>query len=235
MRAVILAAGAGRRLSPMGWDRPKCLLPCPQGTLLDNVLNAVALRGVSEAVIVVGYRRELIERAVVNCPLPVRLVANEAFVATNTLQSLWFAHEYLTESYLLFNGDVWFRPSVLDALSSSAGSALAVEEKTCGEEEVKVMVDGRGRVLRVGKGLNPRECFGESVGMGAFDAAFGRALIRSLDRIRRSPTSDSLYYESAVDSLLDSHQLRAAMIAPGDAIEIDTPEDYERAQRLWSA
>ena len=44
MRAIILAAGAGRRLAAIRWDHPKCLLPCPSGTLLNNTIQDILVR-----------------------------------------------------------------------------------------------------------------------------------------------------------------------------------------------
>src|SRR3990172_11066008 len=97
MRAIILAAGAGRRLAPMNWDQPKCLLPCPQGTLLDHAIRSARLCGVDQVVVVVGFRRELLEAALAECPLTVHRVHNEEFATTNTIRSLWKARRFLDE------------------------------------------------------------------------------------------------------------------------------------------
>jgi CTP:molybdopterin cytidylyltransferase MocA len=60
-------------------------------------------------------------------------------------------------------------------------------------------------------------------------------LAASLDRNHHAPGWESLFYEAAIDPLLEQHLLTAVRIEPGHAIEIDTPEDYQRAQRFWSA
>jgi len=234
MRAIILAAGLGRRLAPMGWDQPKCLLPCPRGTLLDNAILASRAQGVREFVIVVGHRRELIEQAAARHPFAFEFVFNERFADTNTLQSLWLAGKHLSDDFLLLNGDVWFRPSVLEKLRDCAGCAIAVEKKPCDEEEVKVSVDASGRVTRIGKGLPPGGCVGEYVGIGKFEATFGRALAESLNQMQAATGGEKRFFESAIDPLLTRQVLTAVPIDPGEAIEIDTPEDFARAQRLWS-
>ena len=235
MRAIILAAGLGRRLAPMGWDKPKCLLPCPQGTLLDNMIVASMSHEVREFTIVVGHRRELVEQAAARHAASFEFVVNQRYADTNTLHSLRLARERLCDGFYLFNGDVWFRPSVLKDLVDGPPSCLAVEEKRCGAEEVKVIAAADGRIGRIGKFLSPSECFGEYVGVGKFDVPFGGALVDSLDHFVASPGSGKLYYEAAIDPLLDSRELNIARMGPGDAMEIDTPEDYDRAKRLWSA
>ncbi|MFB6112692.1 MAG: bifunctional sugar-1-phosphate nucleotidylyltransferase/acetyltransferase [Halodesulfurarchaeum sp.] len=61
MKAVILAAGAGRRLEPLTNRRPKPMIPLANKPLLEYVLEAVTEAGVEEIVLVVGYERERIQ------------------------------------------------------------------------------------------------------------------------------------------------------------------------------
>lgn len=233
MRAIILAAGLGRRLAPMGWDKPKCLLPCPQGTLLDNAVAAAMSQGVRDFVIVVGHRRELVEQAANRHAATFEFVVNERFAETNTLHSLWLARDKLRGGFLLFNGDVWFRPEVLGFLLKSSGSAIAVEEKPCGLEEVKVIADPSGRIRQIGKELSPRDCLGEYLGVAKFDGKFAAALVDSLESLAASPGSEQFYYEAAIEPMLSKCELLCVRVAAGDAIEIDTPEDCDRAKKLW--
>lgn len=60
MKAIILAAGVGKRLAHAADARPKCLLRVGGQSLLDRMLAALDAAGVQEAVIVVGYRAERI-------------------------------------------------------------------------------------------------------------------------------------------------------------------------------
>jgi choline kinase len=57
MRAILLAAGTGRRLQR---PFPKCLVDIGGMTLLSRTLRALAAVKVIEAWIVVGYRHDLI-------------------------------------------------------------------------------------------------------------------------------------------------------------------------------
>ena len=61
MKAVILAAGEGRRLEPLTDVRPKPMLPVANKPLLEHVLEAVVDAGVEEVVLVIGYKRERIQ------------------------------------------------------------------------------------------------------------------------------------------------------------------------------
>lgn len=235
MDAVILAAGMGRRLAAMGWDQPKCLLLCPQGTLLDNAIGSAHAHGAHRFLIVVGYRKELVTQAATAHSGEFVFVENPDFATTNTLRSLRLALERVAGGFLLFNGDVWLRPEVLDRLDDESGSALAVEPKSCGDEEVKVSVDPTDRIEHIGKSLPPDRSLGEYVGVARFDNAFAAALRVQAERIDSGAGSENLYYESAIDVLLGVHPLKATRIPTHHAIEIDTPDDLESARRIWTA
>ncbi|WP_254862348.1 sugar phosphate nucleotidyltransferase [Halovivax gelatinilyticus] len=58
--AVILAAGEGRRLTPLTHRRPKPMLPVANRPLLEYVVSAIAEAGIDRVVMVVGHRQERI-------------------------------------------------------------------------------------------------------------------------------------------------------------------------------
>ena len=176
MRAIILAAGMGRRLAPMGWDQPKCLLPCGGITLLDNILNSLREHHVQDVVLVVGYQKDKIQQEALKHELDFHWVSNNQFADTNTLHSLWLAKEFLDDDILLFNADVWFDPRILSLLLDHDQNAMLVDEKPCTEEEVKVVTDVNQRITRIGKDIPTNECMGEYIGIGRFQSESATAL-----------------------------------------------------------
>lgn len=233
MRAIILAAGAGRRLEPMGWNKPKCLLDVGGKTLLTHTLDALRAVDVDEVGIVVGYRQELV-RAGTGGGIPITWVENADYATTNTIHSLWLARALLDDAVILCNGDVRFDAAILNDLLACRTSALSVDEKVCGDEEVKVIVDANRRVVRIGKALPPGDCLGESVGIAKFDRADAMALAVALDRYNEVRCERGLFYETAVDDIVADHELRAVPLTGHRAIEIDTPEDVDAARRLFA-
>lgn len=134
MKAVILAAGKGKRLAPMGWDQPKCLLRFGERTLLDHVVVSLAACGVDRLVVVVGYRRELVLEAIAAHPASVEVIVNEHYAETNTINSLYLAREHLDEDFIYFNADVLFDPRIVGELVRRGGNTFAIDQKTCGDE-----------------------------------------------------------------------------------------------------
>jgi len=233
VQAIVLAAGSGRRLAPMGWDSPKCLLPVGGRTLLNALMDAVAAVGVSHLAVVVGYRKELIEQALGDCPVPADIIVNRDYADTNTIHSLWLAREHLGDGFLYFNADVLFDHRILALLLAERVSALAVDPRACGDEEVKVIAGRDRRISRIGKALPPGDCFGEFVGIGRFQASACGALLEALQKYNELRRERRLFFESAVDDILARHEFLAVPIGDYASVEIDAPEDYHRAQALW--
>ncbi len=59
--AVVMAAGEGTRLRPLTRNRPKPMLPAGNRPIIEYVLDALVDNGVTEIVLVVGYRRARVQ------------------------------------------------------------------------------------------------------------------------------------------------------------------------------
>lgn len=235
MRAIILAAGMGRRLAPMGWDQPKCLLPIGSTTLLDNIFRSLKQQNVRDVALVVGYQHELVQEAASKHDLQCHFVVNEDFANTNTIHSLWLAREFMTDEFFYFNADVWFDPNMLSLLMQSDSTALAIDQKSCGQEEVKVVVDDQLRITEISKQLEPAQCYGEFIGIAKFSRETAQSLIAALKPYNENPQQRNLFFETALNDILDQHIIQAAPMGNLRAVEIDTPQDYERAKKMASA
>ncbi|MFV1980464.1 MAG: aminotransferase class I/II-fold pyridoxal phosphate-dependent enzyme [Rhodothermia bacterium] len=127
-RAVILAAGRGSRLHPLTVDIPKCLVEIGGQPLLERALRALAAHGVSEAVIIIGYKGEVIRDRIGlrYAGVDIRYVEAPEYATTNNIRSLWDARDYLDQDLLLLEADVAFDAGVIAELLKESGSSAAV-------------------------------------------------------------------------------------------------------------
>jgi len=91
MKGVILAAGVSSRLRPLTDLVPKCLLELGGRSILGMTLANLVANGISDIVIVTGYREDQI-RGFVRDTFPglnVGFVRNDRFETTNNSYSLW--------------------------------------------------------------------------------------------------------------------------------------------------
>src|SRR3989441_986395 len=102
MKAIILAAGVGKRIGAATRNRPKCLHEFGGRSLLVRYLDALLAVGVKSAVLVVGHRQELIRDAVGESyrGLAIRYVVNDQY-HRGSLYSLWLARGSFDDDLLI--------------------------------------------------------------------------------------------------------------------------------------
>jgi len=233
MKAIILNAGKGGRLGSLTDDRPKCLVEVGGRPILDFQLDALRLGGVRDLVMVVGYRDAMISDYLKRYPeFSVTWIENPDYAETNTAYSLWLARGEMTEDFLYLNGDVLFHPELIRRLLAAPdASPLAVEHKPCGEEEVKVLLSGT-RITAIGKEIAPEEAYGEFIGVARFSGAIGPLFSDTLTEVVERDRLLKNYFETAVDRMLVEASFTALDISDIPCIEIDFPEDLERAETI---
>jgi len=62
MKAIILAAGRGTRLSPLSETRPKSMIPVGGKPLLEHLLLSLKENGIRDVLVVIGYLGDIIRR-----------------------------------------------------------------------------------------------------------------------------------------------------------------------------
>jgi choline kinase len=233
MKAIILNAGKGGRLGTLTDDRPKCLVEVGGRPILDFQLDALRLAGVHDLVMVVGYRHEMIREHLQRYPeFTVTWVDNPDYAETNTAYSLWLARHEMTGDFLYLNGDVLFHPELVRRLvAAPALNPLAVERKQCGDEEVKVLLDGT-RITAIGKEIPPDKAYGEFIGVAKFSGTIAPLFGTTLEEVVFRDKLVKNYFETAVDRMLERSTFTALDISDLPCIEIDFPEDLARARTV---
>ena len=147
MKAIILAAGVGKRRWEVTQHRPKCLIEIGGRSLLHRYLESLAAIGVRRADIVVGYKQEMIREAVAadSCGVGITFLVNEEF-HRGSISSLWIARSALDDDTIVMDADVLFHRDILRRLVASPfENALLMDEtvKQTGEECMVVVAGGR--------------------------------------------------------------------------------------------
>src|SRR5436309_5241237 len=104
MKAIILAAGVGKRIRAATGNRPKCLLEFGGRSLLVRYLDALLAVGVKSADLVVGHRQDLLRDAVGESHrgLAIRYVVNDQY-RRGSLYSLWLARGSFDDDLLIMD------------------------------------------------------------------------------------------------------------------------------------
>ena len=245
MIGVILAAGMASRLRPLTDTMPKCLLKVGERTLLERTVDAMRQAGISEFVVVTGYRANMIRDFLTthysslktqNSPT-FTFLHNADYEHNNNIYSLWMAGEVVRgKDFLLMDSDILCDPAAVVRIAEQSEAALALNRHELGEEEIKVIVDAEGRITEINKTCNPKDALGESVGIERMTAEYSTALYRELDVMIKQERLINVFYERAFERLIpQGHTFRVVDTTSYFSYELDTPDDFQRAQELMPA
>ena len=241
MIGVILAAGMAKRLRPLTDTKPKCLLEVGGRTLLERTVRAMQQAGISEFVVVTGYRADQIRTFLDNLePLDsldkptFHFLHNDDYEHNNNIYSLWMAGEFVRgKEFLLMDSDILCDPAAVARIAHEPESALALNRHECGEEEIKVIVDGDGHITEISKVCSIQDAIGESVGIEKMTADYSTALYKELDQMIEKEGLIDVFYERCFERLIpQGHTFRVVDTTNYFSYELDTPEDFQRAQEL---
>lgn len=229
-----MAAGMAKRLRPLTDTKPKCLLEVGGRTLLQRTVDAMRAAGATEFVVVTGYRAEMIREFLTAHyqNLPVTFLHNADYEHNNNIYSLWMAGQVVRDKeFLLMDSDILCDPETVAIVARQEISALAVNRHELGEEEMKVVVDGAMHITEISKTCRPEDAMGESVGIEKMTVDYSKALFHELDQMIEQEGLIDIFYERAFERLIpQGHTFKVVDTTEFFSYELDTPEDYERAQ-----
>ena len=233
-----------KRLRPLTDTKPKCLLEVGGRTLLERTVRAMQQAGITEFVVVTGYRGEMIRQFLIShfsqasipngSPLGFTFIHNADYEHNNNIYSLWLSMEVVRgRDFLLMDSDILCDPAAVVRIAQQTEPALALNRHECGEEEIKIIVDADNRITEINKTCNPADAIGESVGIERMTADYSEALYHELRRMILDEGLIDVFYERAFERLIpQGHTFRVVDTTSYFSYELDTPEDFQRAQQL---
>lgn len=132
MQAIILAAGMGKRLKELTQYNTKCMVQVNGVTLINRMLHQIDKHHLSRIIIVIGYEgKKLVDYiSKLEIQTPIVYINNPVYNKTNNIYSLALAKDWLCrEDTLLFESDLIFEDSIIDALIEDPRETLAVVDK----------------------------------------------------------------------------------------------------------
>lgn len=229
MKAILLAAGKGTRISRMVKAVPKSTLPI-DGVPLIRLTVMMLLKENFDVSVCVGYQKEKIYEALDG--LDVKFYNNPFFDVTNSIASLWFARDLFDgeDDLLVLNADVFFSKEILYKLLNDKREAVMLVDRTRTKTgDYFFSTTSNGCINAYGKDLplQKRKC--EYVGLAkikaSFISKFKERMIKMIDTQQHS-----MWWENVLYSFTDNNEKDIYTLDVDGLFwsEIDYFDDYER-------
>ena len=129
--AIIMAAGVGQRLSPLTNTISKSLIEVQGKRIIESMIDALILNGITEIVIVVGHLKEQFDYLPKKYQhVNVILLINPYYSTCNNISSLYMAREYLKNSIITDGDIIVHNPEILYPYFEASGYCSSWVEET---------------------------------------------------------------------------------------------------------
>lgn len=218
-KAVILAAGLGRRIVPINAETPKALLEVQGQTLIERLICQLREVGVNEIYVVVGFMKERFEYLIDT--YNVSLIVNNEYASRNNLHSLTLAKQHLENAYIV-PCDIWCKDNPFRF--NEISSWYAVKQTKNDNSQVRV---NRKEELTI---INGEEKGNAMVGISYLCAEDAKRLCEKIETMDSDPRFYNCFWE---DALYEKGKMivPARILSEGTVAEINT---YEQLRELDS-
>jgi len=227
MKAIIMAAGIGKRLHALNIKKPKCLISIGNTTLIRRSVDLLVSKGISDITVIVGYKPDLIRNELNN---DAAYFENLNFKTTNSIRSLWYAKDLLEGDILLLNGDLYYEHEILDHIINQTNPVVMLADSTRIDKADYRFGFSGNQINRFGKHLTNQETDGEYVGIVRIDQSFIKMFKQNLEDMITAGKSN-IWWEDVLYSFIEKQiPIHYFDIAGIFWSEVDTLQDYNYLQ-----
>lgn len=219
-RAIIMAAGIGKRMQPITLTRPKPLVKVNGVRMIDSVIGGLHHNGIYEIYVVVGYMKEQFKALETDYP-GLKLIDNPYYDTCNNIASLYVARDHIEDAIILDGDQIIYNSDILNTQFERSGyNCIWTESKT--EEWILTVEDDVVKSCSRTGGEKGWQLFSVS----RWTAEDGKKLKKHLEIEFEQKQNRQLYWDDvALFCYPQEYQLGIFQMKTGDVIEIDNPSE----------
>ena len=228
MEAIILAGGMGTRLRQVVPDLPKPMAPVAGRPFLASVLDRLIDAGFERAVLAVGYKHEAISKHFGGHHHNLLLNYSVESLPLGTGGAIRLAADQVTQyPVFVLNGDTYLELDYQAMLAAHQRARASLSVAVCRVPDVSRYgaLELEGDVIQ---GFQEKG----RTGPGYINAG---VYLLSADVMKRIPAGEAFSFEQQLLVPQVRELWPRAFLTEGRFIDIGIPEDYDRAQRLFTA
>lgn len=223
-RAIIMAAGFGKRMYPVTKKIPKPLVKVNGTRIIDTVIEGLHKNGIYEIYIVVGYLKEQFEY-IKEAYNGITLIENPFYDSCNNISSLYVARSYLEDAMILDGDQIIYNPEVLSRMFKRSGYNSVWNEGETSEWLQNVTDDG----IVTSCSRTGGKCGWQLYSISRWSAEDGRRLRHHLEIEFEKNNNKQIYWDDiAIFCYPEEYELGIWPMNKQDVVEVDSL--YELAE-----
>ncbi|RKM54474.1 phosphocholine cytidylyltransferase family protein [Butyrivibrio sp. X503] len=221
-RAIIMAAGIGKRMQPLTLEVPKPLVKVNGIRMIDTVVDGLRKNGINEIYVVVGYLKEQFYEWA-RGQSKVEIIENPYYETCNNISSLYVARDHLEDCIILDGDQIIYNPAILDPSFIRSGyNAVWCEGET--DEWLMDVDSGVVRSCSRNGGSHGWQLYSIS----RWSKRDGDRLKRDLEFEFESGNRDIYWDDVAMFCHFDNYELGIYEMKASDIIEIDSLDELAK-------
>jgi choline kinase len=237
MDGIILAAGMATRLKPLTNDKPKTLIEIKNKPIIKYIIDNLLFYNIKKILIVTGFQEEKIKNYIKNNYDSKKFVfiTNKDYKKTNNAYSLLLTENFVNNDFILLDSDIIFEKEIIKLLldNHSDGAKFAIKKGKVLEEEMKVIINEKNEIVKIGKEIDIKKSYGESIGIEYIPKNFVSPLFKTLKKRIIDEKKINEFYENSFQEMINNgYKFFGIDIGKLEAIEIDYKEDLKKAEAI---
>ena len=245
MKAIILAAGKGTRLTPFTDNFPKGMIKLFDKTLIEMQIENFQMCGIDDITIVTGYKSEKISFP------KIKIKKNEFFDSTNMNESLFCVKDELNESVIISYSDIVYDKLIINQLidfKEDVGIAVRTKWKDDYADrslhpisEAEYVLYENEKILKIQKNISEKTSeqeIGEFLGLiklskngcKIFLETYYNLSRQNLDKFHSSKSLKEAYLTDMIQEIIDLGNNVEIIQTDAKWFEIDTMEDIKNVR-----
>ncbi|NOQ29638.1 MAG: NTP transferase domain-containing protein [Helicobacteraceae bacterium] len=239
MKAIILAAGEGKRLRPLTNDRPKCMVEYNKKPIIDYILEVMKECSIDNIAIVNGYKKDILSAYLDT--KGITTYTNINYDKTNMVSTLFCAEEFMNDDLIISYADIIYTKEILKKLIVSDDDFSVVVDKEWKElwqirmdnplDDAETLKIENGKIIEIGKVPHSyNEIDGQYIGLIKISKKVINEVIAFYKNLNRDDMYDgkdfnNMYMTSFIQLIIDFLIDAKPVIVEGGWIEVDTLSD----------
>ncbi len=226
--AVILAAGAGKRLKSLANGRPKGFIVLGDMPIIEESIRKLIGAGIVKIIIGTGFASEYYEE-LERKYTQIRCVKNKDYADSGSMYTLYNMRKFISNDFLLLESDIIYDKSGLyEVIGDRNNNVILASGSTNSGDEVYIEADGIHNLVNLSKNIRElKTAYAELVGItklsyGAYVKMFETAELRF-------KSSKNVEYESILKEISLDEKIFIRRIEDYKWAEIDDESHLKRA------